>query len=132
MSGNRLIGYKDDNRRRDVRVKMSGLRFIVGGKEFTVIDLSVGGFSLAKAIGRLKPGQKFTISHVHTEDEGRFPLNAAAEVARVDYAATALGCRFGRLTDGQFRIVEALAMRRPVSNLGGTVKKKGFFGLFGD
>ena len=131
MSG-RLIGYKDDNKRRDVRVKVDGIRFIIGGRDFLVGDLSVGGFSLLKSIGRLRPGQKFVVTHVHSDEEGRFPLAAPAEVARVDYAGPSLGCRFGRLTDGQFRIVEALAMRRPVSNLGGTVKKKGFFGLFGD
>ena len=132
MSARRLIGYKDDNKRRDVRLEVKGVRFVVGNRDFPVGNLSVGGFSLKGAIGKMRPGQKFTVTHVITEDEGRVPLGAPAEVARVDYAETCLGCRFGHLTGGQFRIIEALAMRRPIANLGSAVKRKGFFGLFGD
>ncbi|MEQ8229758.1 MAG: PilZ domain-containing protein [Rhodospirillales bacterium] len=131
MSGRKFVGYKDDNRRRDVRLDVKGVKFVISNHEFSIGDMSVGGFSLKSAIGKMRPGQKFTITHVVTEDDGRVPLGAAAEVMRIDYAETSLGCRFGKLTGGQFRIVEAIAMRRPLSSLGGTVKRRGFFGLFG-
>ncbi len=131
MSTRKFAGYKDDNKRRDVRLVSDGVYFVVGGTKYPVGDLSVGGFRLEKAVGKLRPGQKFTVTHVGTKDEGRVPLGAPAEVARVDYATTGLGCRFGRLTGGQFRIIEAIAMRRPLSSLGRGKKRKGFFGLFG-
>jgi len=131
MSGRKLAGYKDDNKRRDVRLDGKGVKFVIGGHEFPVGDMSVGGFRLKGAIGKMRPGQKFTVTHAVTEDDGRVPLGAPAEVVRIDYAETSLGCRFGKLTGGQFRIIEAIAMRRPLSTLGGTVKRRGFFGLFG-
>ena len=131
MATRKIAGYKDDNKRRDVRPNVKGLKFIVGKAEYTVSDLSVGGFLLRKAVGKMRPGQKFFVSHVVTDQDGRVPLAAPAEVARVDYADTSLGCRFGKLTEGQFRIIEAIAMRRPITSLDSKPKKKGFFGLFG-
>lgn len=132
MSGRKIVGFKDDNRRRDVRLDVKGVKFVIGGHEFPVGDMSVGGFRLKNAIGKMRPGQSFTITHVITEDDGRVPLGASGEVVRIDYAETSLGCRFSKLTGGQFRIVEAIAMRRPLSTLNTTTKRKGFFGLFGD
>ena len=131
MSGRKFAGYKDDNKRRDVRLTVKGVKFVVGNQEFPVADMSVAGFRLGHAIGKMRPGQKFTVSHVITEDDGRVPLGAPGEVVRTDYAETSLGCRFGKLTGGQFRIIEAIAMRRPLSTLGTPAKRKGFFGLFG-
>ena len=133
MSGRRIIGYKDDNRRRDVRLDVKGVKFVIGGHEFPVGDMSVGGFRLKSAIGKMRPGQKFAVTHVVTEADGRIPLGAPGEVVRIDYAETSLGCRFGKLTSGQFRIIEAIAMRRPLSTLGtNPAKRKGFFSnLFG-
>lgn len=132
MATRKFAGYKDDNQRRDVRLETRGVRFVVGNAEFPVADLSVGGFRLEKAVGKMRPGQKFTVISVITEADGRVPLGASAEVARIDYATTSLGCRFGGLTGGQFRVIEAIAMRRPLSSLKTPPKRKGFFGLFGD
>ncbi|MEK9671959.1 MAG: PilZ domain-containing protein [Rhodospirillaceae bacterium] len=132
MSFRKLAGYKDNNKRRDVRLDARGMRLVIGSGDFPVGDISVGGFSLQKAVGKMRTGQKFTATHVITDVDGKVPLGAPTEVARVDYAETSLGCQFGKLTDGQFRMIEALAMHRPMTSLGRLAKKmKGFFGLFG-
>jgi hypothetical protein len=131
MSGRKLVGFKDDNRRRDVRLDVRGVKFVINNQEFPVGDMSVGGFRLKNAIGKMRPGQSFIVTHVVTEDDGRVPLGANGEVMRIDYAETSLGCKFSKLTGGQFRIIEAIAMRRPLSTLSTTAKRKGFFGLFG-
>lgn len=124
----KVAGYKDKNTRRDVRSQVKNVRFVIGKVSYPVSDLSVGGFMLEGAIGDLRVGRAFTVTFVSINDGPMVRLSAPAEAVRADYAVPGLGCRFGKLTSEQFRLIESIIMHRPIEK---KPKKKGFFGLFG-
>lgn len=128
----RVVGFTDDNRRRDIRREMVNVVFTVNGSNCAVVDLSLGGFQIADPSHGLRMNQEVVVTSV-TDDYGTsLRLVARAEVVRVDRATGNAGCRFIDLSSKAFDVIEALVMHRPLGRRPVVKKKpKKFLGLFG-
>ncbi|OHC75122.1 MAG: hypothetical protein A3G18_07500 [Rhodospirillales bacterium RIFCSPLOWO2_12_FULL_58_28] len=109
----KIIGFQYENHRSDNRRPTGDLRFVIAGEEFQVVDISMGGFSLADPKVTLYVGQEVVVSEVRSGKDA-LRLGADAEVVRDDPDTGNVGCQFFGVSPAQFDIIERLVMHRPL------------------
>mgnify|MGYP001125191890 CR=1 FL=1 len=116
MVRRRLVGYIRVERRRDRRRPIA-LAARIGDQAVTIIDISLGGMGVAAVTVRSGELRTYHIGHQHRvvlEVPSYGLLELLAEVARVDAARQFLGLRFRGLDPVSYRVIERLAIGRPV------------------
>jgi hypothetical protein len=112
-----LVGYTRLERRRDRRRPIE-LAAAIDGRPATIVDVSLGGLRLAAVTVRAAAARSFQLGEQHrvTLDVPSYgPLELLAEVARIDSAGSMLGLRFVGLDLASYRVIERLAIGRPVT-----------------
>lgn len=136
-----VVGIKERNDRTDNRRPLNETYFIVEGISSEVIDISMGGASIAGAKEKFPLGKDIIVKEVRVEDKEGVEFGAQAEIVRSGSRASGgIGLKFHKLTPKQFGVVEALVMHRPLvpsktkpakskpAKKKASKKKKGLFG----
>lgn len=111
-----LVGYTRVERRRDRRRPIE-LAARIGDQTVTIIDISLGGVGMAGATALADRSRSFRHGEQHRillEVPSYGLLELMVEVARIDGATNALGLRFVGLDLANYRVIERLAIGRPV------------------
>ncbi|MGF1625559.1 MAG: PilZ domain-containing protein [Alphaproteobacteria bacterium] len=111
-----LAGYTHIERRRDRR-HATQLSARIGDQPATIVDVSLGGLRMASVVARPSRAQSYRLGEEHRilldiPSFGQLELRAI--VARVDAAQQFIGLRFVELDLASYRVIERLAIGRPV------------------
>ena len=112
-----LVGYTRIERRRDRRRPIE-LAARIGDQAATIVDISLGGLRLASATVRAAKARSFKLGEQHRillDVPSYGQLELTAEVARINAAEKSVGLRFVGLDLASYRVIERLAIGRPVS-----------------
>jgi hypothetical protein len=111
-----LSGYTRIERRRDHRRPIE-LAARIGDEAATIVDISLGGLRLASATVRAARARSFKLGEQHRillDVPSYGVLELTAEVARINAAEKSLGLRFVGLDLASYRVIERLAIGRPI------------------
>jgi len=114
-----LIGYARIERRRDRR-RTTELSARIGDQAATIVDISLGGLRMASLVVRPSHAQSYKLGQQHRillDVPSYGVLELTAVVARVDAAQKFVGLRFVDLDLASYRVIERLAIGRPVTPL---------------
>lgn len=85
---------------------------MIEGRLYPTVDWSFGGFQIKGYHGRLRPGDRFTVSHAGMMIDDLSAMGADCEVVRT--AGDTLSAHFNGLSDHVFDLLQAFMMHRPL------------------
>lgn len=113
----KLVGYARIERRRDRR-RPTDLSARIGDHAATIVDISLGGVRAADCVVQSTTPSAYRLGdqyRVNVDVPSYGLLELLAEVARIDTAGGSIGLRFVGLDSATYRVIERLAIGRPVA-----------------
>ncbi|HEC91066.1 MAG TPA: hypothetical protein ENI55_05305 [Alphaproteobacteria bacterium] len=110
----KLIGFSEENNRRDLRRPMKDARIVIGGEAYDLIDLSIRGFLCSGYDEQVLHGDQLTVGSIIVDDDGPIDLAADASVIRFSHARQYMAAVFTDISNRTFSMLEKVTMGRPV------------------
>jgi len=115
----RIVGYTEEQRRKDQRREVRDTFVVIGGTTCQITDMSLRSFHCVGYKSPLRPGDDIIIDELLLEDNSRVRMNAPGMVIRYNEALKELVAVFVDINQANFNILERLMTKRPVGGPGG-------------
>ncbi len=110
----KLIGYSEENNRRDLRRPMKDARIVIGGEAYDLVDLSIRGFLCFGYQEQVLHGDPLTVDSIIVDDGRPIDLRADASVVRFSLARQYMAAVFTDISNRTFSMLEKITMGRTV------------------
>lgn len=109
MSGQRLIGFKHDHRRKDMRTPLPVIAVLIEGRIQRTVDWSLGGFMVKDYKGPLKVGDRLVIKAIGRKPDDLVAVHVRCRVVRLERGGRLAG-QFLGLSEAAFEALEGLML----------------------
>ncbi len=110
----KLIGFSEENNRRDLRRLMKGAGIVVGGETYDLVDLSIRGFLCSGYREQALHGDQLMVGSIIVDDGPPIELGADASVVRFSLARQYMAAVFTDISSRTFSMLEKITMGRTV------------------
>ncbi len=110
----KLIGFSEENNRRDLRRPMKGAGIVVDGETYDLVDLSIRGFLCSGYDEQVLHGDPLTVGSIIVDNGYSIDLMADASVVRFSPARQYMAAVFTDISNRTFSMLEKITMGRPV------------------
>ena len=114
----RIVGFTDEQRRKDQRREVRDTFVVIDGTTCKVTDMSLRSFRCVGYKNPVKPGDDLMIDELLLEDNSRVRLNAPGMVIRFNKERKDLVGVFVDISSTNFDVLERLIMKRPMTSAG--------------
>jgi len=108
----RIVGFTDDQRRKDLRREIKDTFVVIGGTTCQVTDMSLRSFRCIGYKNPIKPGDDMVIDEFLLEDNSRVRMNAPGMVIRANLERKELVGVFVDISSANFDFLERLMTMR--------------------
>lgn len=122
MTSGRIIGYANEQQRKDQRRAINDTFVVIDGVTCKVVDISLRSLFCIGYKGVAKEGDEIVIEDLLMADDSRVRVNATAKVMRLDAVKKELAAVFIDINEKTFNTLEKMMMLRPLSGDGGRLK----------
>ncbi len=110
----KLIGFSEENNRRDLRRPMKDARIIIDGETYDLVDLSIRGFLCFGYREQVLHGDQLSVGSIIVDSDYYIELGADASVVRFSNARQYMAAIFTDISRRTFSMLEKVAMGRTV------------------
>jgi len=115
----KIIGYADEQRRRDQRRAVKDTYVVIDGAACKVINMSLRSFYCVGYKGPAKEGDEIVVEDFLMSDDSRATVNATAKVVRTNAMRKEMAATFVDIDEKTFNLLEKMMMLRPTTEGGG-------------
>ncbi len=110
----KLIGFSEENNRRDLRRPMKGARIVIDGETYDLVDLSIRSFLCSGYEKQVLHGDRLTVGSIIVD--GGYPIDLMADtyVVRFSHARQYMAAIFTDISNHTFSMLEKITMGRQV------------------
>lgn len=119
MSSGRIIGYANEQQRKDQRRAVENTFVVIDGNMCKVINISLRAFLCTGYTGSAKEGDEILVEELVMADDSRIGINARAVILRFDAPLKEMVANFVDMSGNTFDVLEKVIMLRPTKGTGG-------------
>lgn len=110
----KLIGFLEENNRRDLRRPMKGARIVIDGETYDLVDLSIRGFLCSGYEKQVIHGNQLSVVSIIVDSGYSIDFAADASVVRFSHARQYMAAIFTDISNRTFSMLEKISMGRTV------------------
>ncbi|WP_339633779.1 hypothetical protein [uncultured Sneathiella sp.] len=110
--------YREHNRK-DLRHEVPKLHLVLGNREFSTYDWSLGGFRIDDFNDRPPVGEEMSVTQIAYDTENMVTTNSIAVVTRILVGKNQVAFSFKKLDEEAYDFLEKASMQR-LAHLGDT------------
>ncbi len=110
----KLIGFSEENNRRDLRRPMKNARIVIDGEAYDLVDLSIRSFLCSGYEKQVLHGAPLIVGSIIVDGGYSIDLVADASVVRFSQARQYMAAIFTNISNRTFSMLEKITMGRPV------------------
>lgn len=122
MTSGRIVGYANEQQRKDQRRTVADTFIVIDGVTCKVVNISLRSVLCIGYKGTAKEGDKIIIEDLLMADDSRVRVNSTAKVIRLDAGKKEMAAVFIDLNKQTFDTLEKMMMLRPLAGDGGRLK----------
>ncbi len=119
---NRIVGFTEEQRRKDLRREVRDTFIVVNGVTCQITNMSLRSFRCVGYKKPVKPGDDLVIDELLLEDNSRVRMNAPGMVIRYNKERKELIGVFVDISSANFNVLERLMTMRPINETGGRIR----------
>lgn len=119
MTSGRIIGYANEQQRKDQRRAVKDTFVVIDGNLCKIINISLCAFLCTGYSGLAKSGDEIVVEELLMADDSRVRINARAVILRLNGTTGEMVANFVDMSGKTFDILEKIIMLRPMAGKGG-------------